>query len=343
MLSVVQTDPHDETLSQVAGSDEIPVIYIMGSGRSGSTFLGIALGQHPEVGNFGELINMTRKAWRSDSFDETTDVDGGNEVSLSSRSCSCGDPAWACSFWTAVRNQWMGCCGDLDIENYDRCGRSLLPGRRLPRLLRDIASGDADLTAHLLETRGLLQAIREVSGCRVLVDSSKSPSRALLLSLVPGVKLYLIHLVRDARAVCWSNQRDALRQVKMTPAGRRMASPLSAGFWWTTMQLHSAAVRRRVDASQSLRVRYEEVVSKPADVLDKIGALVGLDYSEPTSVITSGAPVQVGHVVAGNDMRLGVKVRLKPDFDWRDRMSRRDQRLVASLSGWLMLEYGYSR
>src|SRR3712207_8630396 len=51
-----------------------------------------------------------------------------------------------------------------------------------------------------------------VSGKPVIVDSSKSPARALALGMVPGIDLYVVHLVRDGRGVATSLRKTLDRK-----------------------------------------------------------------------------------------------------------------------------------
>ena len=53
----------------------------------------------------------------------------------------------------------------------------------------------------------LYRAIREVAGKSVVVDSSRELSQALVLARIPSIDLRVLHLVRDSRAVAFSNSR----------------------------------------------------------------------------------------------------------------------------------------
>ena len=57
-------------------------------------------------------------------------------------------------------------------------------------------------------------AIREVSGCSVIVDSTKGPPSATLLRLVPSIELSVIHLVRDSRGVAFSWQKKGMESLQ---------------------------------------------------------------------------------------------------------------------------------
>src|SRR5260370_35400792 len=54
----------------------------------------------------------------------------------------------------------------------------------------------------------LFESIHEVTGCRVIVDSSKSPARALTLAASDQIELYIVNLFRDPRGVAYSWEKD---------------------------------------------------------------------------------------------------------------------------------------
>ena len=60
------------------------VLYIAGDGRSGSTLLNIALGNHERVLAMGELCNLHRFVLGQSNW------------------CSCGVPVSDCGFWQSV-------------------------------------------------------------------------------------------------------------------------------------------------------------------------------------------------------------------------------------------------
>ena len=53
----------------------------------------------------------------------------------------------------------------------------------------------------------IYQSIKKVSGCRIIIDSSKTPQFGLLLNQMPLIDVTFVHLVRDSRAVAYSLQR----------------------------------------------------------------------------------------------------------------------------------------
>jgi hypothetical protein len=306
------------------------VIYIMGAGRSGSTVLDTVLGNHPDIVSVGELANLHRFGWTNGEY------------------CACGLPGNTCGFWSAVRGQWEGMSRPVGVWEYlslqDRYElfRHLGYGQWV-RLGRERMWPSARFSTYLAATGAVFAAVRAVSGRRVVVDSSKSPLRAALLSLTPGIDVCLIHLVRDGRAVAWSRKKafraDERRGICLDTKPRPAA--YSAAYW-AAVNVLSACVRRTLP-NRSLLVRYEDFVTDPESVLARIGRLAGVDLAGVAEAARASREMAVGHTIAGNRLRMNGSLKLKPDLVWQQRLPRADRRVCWTVAGWLLRQYGYCR
>lgn len=305
----------------------VKVLYIMGAGRSGSTLLDMVLGSHPDVRGVGELINLPDKGW------------------ISNEHCSCGRRANDCSFWSDVHRAWAERTGSDDVEGYLALQNYFGRYRRLPRLLRERREPSPLFMEYAGRTRKLFEAIREVGGEPVTVDSSKSPLRAFAISMMPGVDLRLVHLTRDGRGVASSLARSwrkdeepgVTRDIKGRPVWKTAA-------FWLLVNLTAGWVRGRLDLEKSIRVRYESLTTDPTGVLTEIGRLLDLDLSGVAGWLASGEAVEVAHNIAGNRLRMSPDVRLKPDAgNWKNSLSENQKRLSWTLMGWLLRRYGYKK
>jgi hypothetical protein len=181
-------------LSEVSGEVErlianpmnpVQVAYIVGAGRSGSTWLNIVIGHHRDIVDVGELSRFVLY------------LDGA------SAECSCGSQAGECSFWSEVIALWTKRVGQNEVKVYPALAHNVersIRGELIHRCHRTIP--EFERYAHL--TYALYDSIRLCSGRRIVVDSSKSAKRALALGRVPGLQMRFVHLVRDPRAVVWS-------------------------------------------------------------------------------------------------------------------------------------------
>ena len=308
-------------------ANPIRVLYIMGVGRSGSTFLAAVLGNHPQLINIGEIYDLARQGWLKDEY------------------CACGLRPSQCGYWRAIRQQWARRVGADDVEGFVRLADQFEPSKHWQaRLMRESRAPSPEFRQYARQTVALLEAIRQVSARPVVVDSSKRASRAYALSLMSQVDLRLIHLVRDGRGVAWSKQK----KLEQDPKGGVGSLQKPHKAWrstlgWIRGNLRAELVRRRLGADRTLRIRYEDCVTQPGKVLTDIGRLLDIDFEEVARSIAAGKPLGVGHMITGNRLRMAGQVRVKPDIEWITGMSRFDRWVCWALSGWLLRRYGYQK
>ena len=73
-----------------------------------------------------------------------------------------------------------------------------LPLLLCPRISRTYRQ---DVQYYSRVVRAICRAAKEVSGCRVLIDSSKFNQDCIVLNRIQDIDLHVVHLVRDSRAV----------------------------------------------------------------------------------------------------------------------------------------------
>ncbi|WP_299131113.1 sulfotransferase [uncultured Amaricoccus sp.] len=151
------------------------LVYISGSGRSGSTLLERLLHADGRVFAAGELHVL----WRLPPERIT---------------CSCGARFADCGTWQAILaasglGDRLGELAALEAR-VSRSGFLRRRGMRPERVL-----GEAEVMCFLEAQLALVAAIGAVTGKRVVVDSSKAGPRAFLLSCLDGP--LFIHLRRD--------------------------------------------------------------------------------------------------------------------------------------------------
>jgi hypothetical protein len=311
-------------------TEQVPVLYIGGHGRSGSTIMAQTLGQIPGFVNVGELWQVWHRGLRE------------NER------CGCGHPFYSCEFWRAVGDEAFGGWDNVDV-NKMVAFRPYLEGLRYtPHYALAANSGiRSRKISTLLEECGpvlerLYRAIQRVSGARVIVDSSKLSSYAVLLSLLPFANLRVVHLVRDSRAVAYSWQRT-----KESPAvvgGRLMPrmSPAKASRRWSLQNYSYGLLSGFASLS---RLRYEDFVDDPTFYLAETLSRAGFDV-ETGSLhdVVHGREISpsVDHTVSGNPSRFRTgKIELRLDEEWKGRMRSADKNVVTALTAPLLLKYGY--
>jgi Sulfotransferase family len=326
------------------------VLYIMGTGRSGSTILDIVLGNHPNVESTGELSNLMFNGWVGGES-----LRGIDRKMLRVPICTCGrrtdipeveDAAEACPFWSSVRCEWVGRVDPRDdIESYPALQEAFDRFRRLPRLLREGRRPSPRFRSYARLTRALYESISAVSGKPVIVDSTKAPVRALALSMVPGIDVRLVHNVRDVRGVMSSRTKVLRKNIQAGIMWDHEGHPAwTSAARWVHINLVSEWICSQLGPGRAVRVRHEDLYVDTWGVLGKIAPLIGVDLTGVVDAASSGKSLHVGHNIGGNRTKKSEIVTLRPDTqEWRSALSAREQRLTWALVGWLMRRYGYKR
>ena len=296
---------HPDVAAGRAAPERVPsrrallkVAYIAGDGRSGSTLLDRLLGAHPGVFSCGELGNLLV------SVHSPTDY------------CACNFPAGECRFWSRVMRAWRAAVPNFAEKEYRELQRRF---ERIRCLLYPLGSRlyrGAKFRRYAQYTRALLQAVAACADAGVIVDSSKNPARAMALSRVSGIQLYMLHLVRDVRGVAYSLRIPYRFPPKSGPmAGTRRRSHLRFVATWAAINYFCERVRSRLRGA-SLRVRYEDYTANTSASLSGIAKWLGVlpvDFgTQPEK-----APTQ-GHQVAGNVIRMQPVPAISPDEAWRE-------------------------
>jgi hypothetical protein len=203
---------------------------------------------------------------------------------------------------------------------------------------------DSDLIrSYLHHTYHVIKAVQTTSGKSLVVDASKLPGRAMALAMIPNIDLYVVHLVRDVRALVWARSKSWNRDLRRGIEGDVPAkSNPRVCFDWLKANLLSSRVRRQLPADRSICVRYEDFVTNSRSVLRRIADMLQMDYDDVASKLEDRRPLEKGHIASGNRMRMD-EVTLKPDFTWTDHLPSRSRALTWALTNFQLRRFGYQR
>ena len=332
------------------------VVFIAGDGRSGGTLLGQILNDSGDSVYVGELRNIWHEAFEQ------------NEP------CGCGKRFRDCEFWRAVVEKAFGSFERLDVRAMLNMHRSLARERYTPLLMllnwvpAELLGSKRRRTYEDALSR-LYRAIREVAGKSVVVDSSREVSQALVLARIPSIDLRVLHLVRDSRAVAFSNSRGKpifradnasqhRKPVWTSRASRKLAfdkdgiqrillrqGALASALQWTWRNAWASRIPRlrRRRKIPYVRLLYEDLVRDPRAAIGD--ALDQLQLGRPDLSMIQGTYVKLGvnHAISANPVKFnsgGVDLRI--DDEWRGTMRERDRRTVTLITSQLMRRYGYT-
>lgn len=306
------------------------LVYIAGSGRSGSTLVERTLGAIPGWVNVGELIELFRKP------------------AVAAERCGCGTPFEQCEFWSAVGELAFGGWSASRLSEIGALQQQVSRQRFLPRLLlTDDSSGTPFATAvrdYGAAYDALYEAIATVAAAEVIVDASKWPGQALALQRALTRPISLVHLVRDARGVAYSWAKTSVSRPHGATGDSVMAthSTTATARRWTAFQSEIELIRPVFESAT--RIRYEDFVRDPCGELRRAESALGLTMS-PDSLLhvrPSAVELPASHGVAGNPSRFehGL-VTLRADEEWIHKLPQRDRRLVTVVAAPWLLRYGY--
>lgn len=307
----------------------LTVLSVVGAGRSGTTVLASILGEVEGFQSAGEL------RW----FWERGIAEG--------RPCGCGKIPEHCPVWSRVASQVLkpGLPGrDWSLDDLVAAQHEVARQRNLPRLLRAMDAGPTGwpaLELVLTVTGDAVQAFAEVTGARVVVDTSKRPQDAAIYAMLPYVQHYVLHIVRDPRGVVYSwRRKKSFRSDSgiRTMGTRSLPSSVRA---WLLNSIGAELLRRRLNESRWLHLRYEDFAADPRSGVESILRFLGAGEMPPFEG-KSTVTLHPNHIVAGNPSRFTTgTITLKVDDEWRDGLPRRDQLLVQLATRPFMMRYGY--
>ena len=306
------------------------VLYVGGLGRSGSTLIERLIGQLPGACAVGELVHL----WQRGITDDER--------------CGCGEPFRQCPFWQLVGKAAFGGWDEIDVSRVAALRARVDRNRFIPALARRRVGQKTRqlLTEYTSYYARLYAAITQVSGCDLVVDSSKHASLAYCLRWQPDIDLRVLHLVRDPRAVAYSWSRQVLRPDTDRPSYMTRYSPATAAMQWDIQNAAFGLLART--GCPLMRLRYEDFTSEPERSLRRVAGFAGLPAQDSYPFLTAagGAPVSAwldgGHSVSGNPMRFTTgQVPISRDEKWRTHLPGAQRRVVAALTWPLMAGYGY--
>ena len=302
------------------------VVYIMGHGYSGSTLLTFLLGTHPRIATIGELgiAPLAKEEFKPEEY-----------------LCSCRTPIRECDFWQRVKTEMAARGHEVDIWDAGLEFRATGGGvadlllravQRGPVLetardvgLRVVPRARREMRRVLSRIESLIESVLKIKGSNTFLDSSKRPERAVFMRRIPSLDMRVIHLVRDGRAVSWSN----IKHLGL--------SPEEAARSWVADNVGAEHARRYFPADRWMTLRYEDLCADPDGTLTKIHRFAGLPVTNGFHHFRSG-----DHHIIGNRMRLSSTSEIRLDESWKQALKPEQMAVIERRVSGINRKYGYS-
>lgn len=283
------------------GAEPYTLLYLLGSGRNGSTLLDLILAGHPSVLALGEIATVNH------AYDPFAPPRDDRVVSRHEEEYR--------EFWARVRAAYEEHTGrpfaELDIRH--------------PRLRQALRMPPERAAPWVAANLAVFRAAHTVSGRPVLSDASKSPQRLLLLRRSGRLRIKVLHLRRDGRAVSCSYRR-------------RYGSFADGVRTWAQAELCALHLRRLFPDEDWLTVRYEDFAARPGEVLRGVCGFLGVPYEE--AMLDFGRHRYLG--IGGNPtVKAAGDGAIRPDHRWRRELGTRRRLAFGLQAGWLNRLTGY--
>ena len=320
---------------------EKKLVYITGSGHSGSTLLDLLLNGHNQITGLGEVHRF--------SLSFSHDIEPLN--------CSCGYRITSCPFWKRVirniideqlvsgnnMNNFITTTARLDPDNVDSKYLSadskkplyvfsinrlamLIGSKRFWRLLSIISKDVSRNIKALTNSMVIFEIVRKINNTPIIIDSTKNPTRLKGFQLMNNDSLFIIHLIRDGRAVCYSRMK------------RENISMEESAKIWVSEQLKIDIILSRVKESNLIKVSYEELCNNTTNVLKEICSFLGINFQSSMLNFRDNE----SHSLGGNPMRF-----VQNDHNiilregWKGELTTDDKYVFSKIAGRINKKYGY--
>jgi len=304
----------------ISGNKTRKMIFIISSSYSGSTVLTFLLATHPKISTIGEL-----KATAMGDIENYK--------------CSCGQLIQKCSFWNNVDAEMNSNGKNFSLHNFGThfksdskiCNILFRAGVKsyFFETLRNIAINVIPICknqfkAILEQNRLIIDIICSFQGGNIFLDSSKDPIRLKFLLSSNQWDIKVINIIRDGRGVINSYMRHY--KVPIEAATKE----------WIISQKEINRMIKYLRKDNYLKVHYEDLCTKPKEVLSGIYKFIGIELD----VVNPGY-ISNQHHILGNEMRLRTTNEIKLDEKWKNEMSKRDLEYIESNAGRYNVLLGY--
>jgi REP element-mobilizing transposase RayT len=299
------------------------VVLISAHSRSGSTVLDRILAQVNGAFTVGEL----RHVWQR-SFVE-------NQL------CGCGVSFNNCDIWRSVIKN--ACIDKEYAHRMVELNKKVDRFKRIPQIKHSTIrsrSIENAISEYIDGIYKIYASIQSTINPEFIIDSSKSPSYAMLLQNISNIDLRIVHLVRDSRAVAYSRLIKKHRpEIHWKNEYTRVTPAYKTALHWN---LINRAIESLKDKSSLLQLRYEDVIKDPVTAVKDLLKFVDAGDIGVSHINGNIIELKPDHTVSGNPVRFKTgKVELECDNRWVGNLKMKDRKIVELLTSKQLKKYSY--
>lgn len=305
----------------------IHVVYVVGSGRCGSTLLDRLLGAESGCIAVGELNRIWKTGMVLNSL------------------CSCGNRFRECEYWSKVTTRAFGNWNADDGSRLHALRKQIVRYRKIPAMLRWQREGiplSGPVAQYAEATVNLYRAIRDISGSNTIIDSSKNCIFPFFLASLPQLKITVVHLIRDSRAVAYSWGKIKARTPGDSPTENSLMPRYSSmhSAWDWDISNGVGASLQWMPKIKYMRIKYEDMVTDLESVYSKVLSHIGASLATSDGIMKE--PSHSPCIFSGNPMRFNQgEITIRPDLEWQQQMKWSSKAVVSLLTFPGLIVYRY--
>lgn len=257
------------------------LIYILGAGRSGTTILDIVLGNSTDAISLGEINRFFKREGIAPKREAPNKV---------------------YAFWSTIKQ-----CFDSNLSQDYNDLKKLFDKNEYHTSFPKIYLVGAERSYQQLLSKQYGCIAEHTKDKKVLVESSKYPARALNISSILGDKMDVgyVYLKKDPVKVVSSFGKKGLEQ----PAKSFLAS--NAYYLIVNILCYLSVWKLRNRGHKVVVLKYEDLITKPIEILDQIATELGLGLKSVQEKIGQDEVLDTGFLFDGNRIRLKENIVLQ--------------------------------
>ena len=317
------------------------IIFILGSGRNGSTLLDMVLNSHSEIFSVGEMDHLEGDIQREKGS-----------------YCGCGIPLKSCPFWNKIWNKIKYQYSISENEFYTHPNSEIHKYKRKVQSVYDLLFSVINIypnRSHKKFSKRFKEEIYEEifleKKVSLVSDSMKDVKRAIRISnyLKRKYEFKFIHLVRDGRAVVNSymkneeiyyikNENNELvkQTVKLTNTTNTVLDYINA---WKKVNQRILNYAKTFRSKDYYLIRYEDFTENPEKELKKLCIFLDIPF-EPEMLKLDRFE---NHIIRGNpSAKFKAKIIKSASKTITNNLNSNDLKLFYSKAGKLNKKFKYS-